>query len=63
MIPEITSESYPRFRDVIKGCQSRDVTGGMASKVENMIDLCSSEATDKVTQKVTKIIKRMYSFD
>ena len=49
MIPEITSESYQHFRDVIGGCQSRDVTGGMASKVENMIDLCASEAADKVT--------------
>ncbi len=49
VIPELNLKNYEDLRDVIGGCNSRDVTGGMATKVQNMIDLCAKEATDKVT--------------
>jgi len=39
LIPEITLTNWDQVRKVLSGSQATDVTGGMASKVEAMLDL------------------------
>ena len=48
VIPEISRRNYDVIRDVIGEFRGRDVTGGMASKVQNMVELCSSDAIGQV---------------
>jgi len=58
VFPEINSQNYSEIRDVIGGFQGRDVTGGMATKVQNMVDLCSKKATETVSYRITLLFKR-----
>ena len=39
VIPSITPETYPHIEQHLRGSQYTDVTGGMADKVKQMIDL------------------------
>jgi isopentenyl phosphate kinase len=39
VIPRITPESYPRWRDVLTSSRAVDVTGGMAGKVARMLEM------------------------
>lgn len=39
VIPRISPADLPRLREMVSGSQAVDVTGGMADKVERMIDL------------------------
>ena len=39
VIPEITRETLPRFASALGGSRGTDVTGGMVSKVNNMLQL------------------------
>ena len=48
VIPEISRRNYDVIRDVIGEFRGRDVTGGMASKVQNMVELCSSDSIGQV---------------
>jgi isopentenyl phosphate kinase len=39
VIPQITPASLPRLREMLSGSEAVDVTGGMADKVERMVEL------------------------
>lgn len=39
IIPHITPANYPEYRRFLRGSRYTDVTGGMADKVERMVDL------------------------
>lgn len=39
VIPEITPETFARWREVLSGSEAVDVTGGMLDKVARMVDL------------------------
>ena len=41
-VPEITAENWGRVRTVLGGSHGWDVTGGMSSKIEEMVDLARS---------------------
>ena len=47
LIPEIHAQNYPELRSQIGGSSSTDVTGGMAEKVRNMMELASFIARHK----------------
>jgi isopentenyl phosphate kinase len=38
-VPEISAANWPRVRAVLGGSHATDVTGGMLTKVEEMVDL------------------------
>lgn len=42
IIPMITTKSFDNIKGALDGSASTDVTGGMATKVKTMLDLCQS---------------------
>ncbi len=48
LIPEIHAQNYPELRSQIGGSSSTDVTGGMAEKVRNMMELASLLPATKI---------------
>lgn len=42
LIPQITPLNYPELRNQILGSSSTDVTGGMTTKIENMLEVVRS---------------------
>lgn len=52
VIPVITPHTLSQFRDVLRGSYGVDVTGGMLSKVEDMVALVASPAGSSLTIRI-----------
>lgn len=54
LIPEITSENYPKVKKMLAGSAGIDVTGGMLHKVERYLELASIEVKSYIISGLIK---------